>query len=88
MASDDWQRTACILCYPNCGLEVATEGRAIVRVRGDRENRRSRGYLCQKAQRLPYDGIDGPRLDLVTAHDDGLPITQGESPLNAGSGNR
>src|SRR5882757_7837073 len=62
MANDDWQRTACILCYVNCGLEVATEGRAIVRVRGDRANRRSHGYLCQKAQRLPYYGNHADRL--------------------------
>jgi anaerobic selenocysteine-containing dehydrogenase len=47
-----WRPTACILCYVNCGLEVATEGRGITRVRGDRANARSQGYLCQKPQRM------------------------------------
>ena len=62
MAASDWQPTACILCYVNCGLEVATEGRAIVRVRGDRANSRSQGYLCQKAQRLQWYGDHADRL--------------------------
>lgn len=62
MADDAWKRTACILCYVNCGLEVATEDRAIVRVRGDRANGRSQGYLCQKAQRLHWYGNHADRL--------------------------
>jgi anaerobic selenocysteine-containing dehydrogenase len=57
-----WKQTACILCYVNCGVEVATEDRAIVRVRGDRANRRSQGYLCQKAQRLHWYGAHADRL--------------------------
>jgi anaerobic selenocysteine-containing dehydrogenase len=58
----DWHKTACSLCYVNCGIEVQTEGRAITRVRGDRDNPRSRGYLCQKAQRLTWYGNHGDRL--------------------------
>src|SRR5581483_7770212 len=61
-ANDGWRQTACILCYVNCGLEVATEGRAIARVRGDRANGRSRGYLCQKPQRLGFYGNHADRL--------------------------
>jgi anaerobic selenocysteine-containing dehydrogenase len=38
----------------NCGIEVQTEGRHIVRVRGDRAHPSTRGYLCQKAQRLDF----------------------------------
>ncbi len=38
MPDQSWNQTACILCYVNCGLEVATEGRKITRVRGDRAN--------------------------------------------------
>jgi anaerobic selenocysteine-containing dehydrogenase len=57
-----WHQTACILCYVNCGLEVATEGRRITRVRGDRANARSQGYLCQKAQRLQWYGDHADRL--------------------------
>ncbi len=62
MPAETWNQTACILCYVNCGLEVATEGRKITRVRGDRANARSEGYLCQKAQRLQWYGDHADRL--------------------------
>ncbi|GAA5156676.1 molybdopterin-dependent oxidoreductase [Pseudonocardia eucalypti] len=58
----EWHKTACSLCYLNCGLEVQLDGRAITRVRGDKENPRSAGYLCQKAQRLNWLGNHGDRL--------------------------
>jgi anaerobic selenocysteine-containing dehydrogenase len=58
----EWHKTACSLCYVNCGLEVQTDGRAIVRIRGDKENPRTEGYLCQKAQRLTWYGNHGDRL--------------------------
>ena len=41
----EWQRTACSLCYLNCGLEVQLDGRQITRVRGDKAHPRSGGYL-------------------------------------------
>jgi anaerobic selenocysteine-containing dehydrogenase len=47
-------KTACILCYVNCGIEVETVGREITRVRGDRDNPKSKGYICQKAGRVPF----------------------------------
>lgn len=59
----EWHKTACSLCYVNCGLEVQLDGRAITRVRGDKEHPRSRGYLCQKAQRITWLGDHGDRLD-------------------------
>lgn len=52
--SDDWQKTACILCGVNCGIEVKLDGRHIARVRGNREHVASHGYACEKAQRLDY----------------------------------
>jgi anaerobic selenocysteine-containing dehydrogenase len=58
-----WHKTACSLCYVNCGIEVLTDGRAITRVRGDKDNPRSQGYLCQKAQRLTWYGNHNDRLD-------------------------
>ncbi len=54
MAPSVTQKTACILCYVNCGIEVETVGREITRVRGDRENPKSKGYICQKAGRIPW----------------------------------
>ncbi|UQA54725.1 molybdopterin-dependent oxidoreductase [Polyangium aurulentum] len=49
-----FQKTACILCSINCGIEVLVEGRHIARVRGDRKHPASQGYLCEKAQRLDH----------------------------------
>lgn len=62
MPDQIWKQTFCNLCYVNCGLEVATEGRKITRVRGDRANERSQGYLCQKPQRLQWYGDHADRL--------------------------
>jgi anaerobic selenocysteine-containing dehydrogenase len=47
-----WKKTACIICALNCGLEVQTEGRRIVRIRADKAHPVSHGYLCEKAQRM------------------------------------
>ncbi len=43
-----WQKTGCVLCAQNCGLEVQVEHNKIVKVRPDRANPRSRGYACRK----------------------------------------
>ncbi len=54
MSELSWHKSACNLCYINCGIEVAVEGEGaaarIKRVRGDESNPKSRGYLCNKAQ--------------------------------------
>jgi len=52
--SDEWRPTVCILCSVNCGIEVKLDGRHIARVRGNRAHVASRGYACEKAQRLDY----------------------------------
>jgi anaerobic selenocysteine-containing dehydrogenase len=39
----------CPLCEATCGLELTLEGRDLVRVRGDREDVFSKGYICPKA---------------------------------------
>ncbi len=52
--SDAWQKTACILCSQNCGIEVALEGRRLARFRGDRAHPASQGYTCEKALRLDH----------------------------------
>lgn len=52
-----WHKSACNLCYINCGVELGVSGdgaaQRIVKVRGDADNPRSRGYLCNKAQAIP-----------------------------------
>ena len=50
----EWQKTVCILCSVNCGIEVKLEERHIARVRGNRAHVASQGYACEKAQRLDY----------------------------------
>jgi anaerobic selenocysteine-containing dehydrogenase len=61
-AVGEWHKTACSLCYLNCGLEVQTEGRRITKVRGDKKNERSQGYACQKAQRMTFYADHADRL--------------------------
>lgn len=50
--SAEWKKTACIICALNCGLEVQTEGKRIVRIKADKDHPVSQGYLCEKAQRM------------------------------------
>ena len=57
----DWQPTACVLCACNCGIEVQVADGSITRVKGDRARPASKGYACEKAQRLAYyQGNPGP----------------------------
>src|SRR5438552_18672796 len=50
----EWKPTACILCACNCGIEVQVADGAITRVKGDKAHPGSKGYACEKAQRLAY----------------------------------
>ena len=51
-ANPEWQKTACILCSLNCGLEVRIEDGHLVKIRGDRDHVASRGYTCEKPRAL------------------------------------
>ncbi len=48
----DWKKTGCVLCAQNCGLEVLIANNRIEKVRGDKENPRSRGYVCRKGMNV------------------------------------
>ncbi|MBP1727517.1 MAG: anaerobic dehydrogenase, typically selenocysteine-containing, partial [Deltaproteobacteria bacterium] len=50
----DWKKTACVLCYHNCGLQVQTEGNKILKVRADKNHPRTKGYMCRKGTRLAF----------------------------------
>src|SRR5919198_2502936 len=39
----------CPLCEATCGLELTLEGRTLTKVRGDKDDVFSHGYLCPKA---------------------------------------
>jgi anaerobic selenocysteine-containing dehydrogenase len=58
-----WETTACTLCAANCGLEVQIDAARILRIRGDREHPMSRGYVCEKSQRLDFYQNGADRLD-------------------------
>ncbi|MEM7358174.1 MAG: molybdopterin-dependent oxidoreductase [Pseudomonadota bacterium] len=66
--SGEIKKSACILCSINCGLEVTTggkDGRELVKIKGDKENPSSAGYVCNKASRLNHyqngaDRINSP----------------------------
>jgi anaerobic selenocysteine-containing dehydrogenase len=60
--SDAWRQTACILCSVNCGIEVRIDDGHISRIRGDRAHPGSRGYTCEKAQRLDHYQNNRDRL--------------------------
>ena len=57
-----WHKTACNICYVNCGVEVLVDDGRITKVRGDRDNPKSQGYLCNKAARIPFYAHHRDRL--------------------------
>ncbi len=61
----DWIPTACILCTCNCGIEVQLGGegnREFTRIRGDKNHPVSKGYACEKPQRLNYYQDNNARI--------------------------
>lgn len=57
-----WQKTSCVCCAQNCGLEVAVEENRIVKVRPDKENPRSEGYCCRKGLKIAHYQHHADRL--------------------------
>ena len=49
-----WQTTACILCSINCGLQIQLDDRRFAKIKGDKSNPRSKGYMCEKPSQLDY----------------------------------
>jgi anaerobic selenocysteine-containing dehydrogenase len=56
------EKTACILCSRNCGLEVTIDDGKMTKIKGDKEHPLSQGYICQKAARLEYYQNNDDRL--------------------------
>lgn len=59
---EQWHTTGCVLCAQNCGLKVLVNNNRIEKVRGDRENVRSRGYVCRKGAKVMYHQHNSRRL--------------------------
>jgi len=57
-----WQKTGCVLCAQNCGLEVLVEGGRMVKVRPDKANLRSQGYACRKGLNVIFHQYPSDRL--------------------------
>jgi anaerobic selenocysteine-containing dehydrogenase len=52
----------CPFCEATCGLEIETEGREVVSVRGDTDDVFSRGFICPKAYGIKQLNEDPDRL--------------------------
>lgn len=55
--TDHYVKTACNLCFVNCGIKMelgGDDGRQVLRVVGDEDHPTSKGYICNKASRLNY----------------------------------
>ena len=59
----EWQKTACILCECNCGIEVMLKDRALTKIRGDKDHPNSQGYSCEKPLRLDRYQNGAHRID-------------------------
>ncbi len=64
--TENWKKTACIICSLNCGLDIKTEGGRITKIKGDKSHPISQGYICEKSQRMDFyqngaDRIDSPK---------------------------
>ncbi|MBF0225169.1 MAG: molybdopterin-dependent oxidoreductase [Desulfobacterales bacterium] len=57
-----WQKTSCVLCSQNCGLEVQVEDNQIIKVRPDKDNPRSIGYACRKGMNISHHQHHDDRL--------------------------
>ena len=51
---NQWHKTGCVLCAQNCGLEAQVVNNRLVKLKGDKGNPRSRGYVCRKGLKLNY----------------------------------
>lgn len=71
----EWKPTACILCTSNCGIEVQLGGkdnREFTLIRGDKKHPVSKGYACEKAQRLNFYQNNNSRITApLRRRDDG-----------------
>ncbi|MEU0881757.1 molybdopterin oxidoreductase family protein [Lentzea sp. NPDC005914] len=63
--------TTCPLCEATCGLELTVEGDRITKVRGDREDDFSRGFICPKGASLGTLDADPDRLSKPLIKRDG-----------------
>jgi anaerobic selenocysteine-containing dehydrogenase len=79
----DWKKTTCGLCLQSCGLEVLVQDNRISKVRPDRENPRSQGYVCRKGLKIAHLQHHRQRLEQPLMRvDDKLVPTDWDSALD------
>lgn len=61
----------CPLCEATCGLEITMRGNEVVRIRGDREDVFSHGFICPKGSTLKQFQADPDRLRTPLVKRDG-----------------
>ncbi len=74
-AAGDRRRTAhrtCPLCEATCGLEIDLDGDEVVRIRGDRADVFSHGFICPKGSTLHRLSTDPDRLRRPMVRRDGI----------------
>jgi anaerobic selenocysteine-containing dehydrogenase len=54
MSEMEWKSTACCICSNNCGLRVQVKDDRIVKIKGDKKNPFSQGYVCNKGLAVDY----------------------------------
>ena len=71
----------CPLCEAMCGLEIETSGERVTRVRGDKKDVWSNGFLCPKGASLGHLHHDPDRLraPMVREGDEWLEVTWDEA---------
>lgn len=58
-----WDKTSCVLCGNSCGLEVLVENNGIVKVKPDKDNPLSQGYVCRKGLNIAYHQHHADRIN-------------------------
>jgi len=71
----------CPLCEATCGLEITHEAGRVVRIRGDRDDVFSRGFICPKGSTLKQLQEDPDRLRTPLVKRDGqfVPVSWSEA---------
>ena len=64
----------CPLCEAGCGLEITVQGPTVVRIRGDRDDVFSKGFLCPKGSTLKQLHEDPDRLRMPLVKRDGVHV--------------
>lgn len=72
MTTEEVHHRSCPLCEATCGLELTVRDGVVVRIRGDRDNAFSQGFICPKGSALHrlHDDPDRLRAPMVREGDD------------------